>query len=514
MRAAALSGLVQQASDRYDSIIDSWLHSEDLGEREAGITVAGSTGDTAYRDTLMRLLGRKDCESLLPALLDALSRLKVPALNDLVRPYLTHPQTSIRREAVRAYEIHDEETLREAIRLLGDASEEIRELARSKIEEAPYHSGQVLVECLSIPQRRVREGLFALLESLGIKELDVFRFSRSRIQAGYTYLAEAEAVRCLTDSPGRELLMDHLRQEKELQIENVLHVLAVQDPSGQMRIVFRGILSADPRRRANSLEALNDILDESLTRIILPLIESPSPSQTLDAGRKAFPIPKLDSDRGALFERLLTTHGWVTVVLALSLAQDPEEDGVPRERISELTSSENPHICRMAQRLLKGPMEPPSNKENAMETELTIPDKILLLKGIEIFEGLRVRELAAVASVTEEKDYQEGENVIQEGESGDTMYLIIRGEVSVIKGQEEGREIDLDRIHEGDYFGEMALFEDMPRSATIRTLTPIRLLVLHKQVFKEIVTEYPQIALHICKVLSGRIRKLHSRIKT
>jgi CRP-like cAMP-binding protein len=126
-----------------------------------------------------------------------------------------------------------------------------------------------------------------------------------------------------------------------------------------------------------------------------------------------------------------------------------------------------------------------------------------------------VSELAAVASVTEEVDYPVDEIVIREGESGETMYLVIKGEVSVIKGmgEEGGREFELARIGAGDYFGEMALFEDTVRAASIRTAEASRFLVLHKQEFTEIVREYPQIALHICKALSGRLRELHEKIK-
>ena len=148
-----------------------------------------------------------------------------------------------------------------------------------------------------------------------------------------------------------------------------------------------------------------------------------------------------------------------------------------------------------------------------METGISIPDKILRLRGIQIFEGLSVSELAAIASVTEEVVHPVGTVVIKEGEAGESMYMIITGEVSVIKGQEGGSEIELDRILAGDYFGEMALFEDVVRSATIRTEEETRLLVLHKREFAEIVREYPQIALHICKVLSQRIRTLHEKIK-
>jgi CRP-like cAMP-binding protein len=106
-----------------------------------------------------------------------------------------------------------------------------------------------------------------------------------------------------------------------------------------------------------------------------------------------------------------------------------------------------------------------------------------------------------------------GEIVIEEGTSGDTMYLVVKGEVSVLKGRGEETTIELDRISEGDYFGEMALFEDTVRSASIRTEKETRLLVLHKREFTEIVREYPEIALHICRALGSRIRKLHEKIR-
>ena len=69
-----------------------------------------------------------------------------------------------------------------------------------------------------------------------------------------------------------------------------------------------------------------------------------------------------------------------------------------------------------------------------------------------------------------------------------------------------------DELKEGEYFGEMALFEDVVRSASIRTERETRLLVLNKIEFKEIVREYPKIAMNICRILSERIRKLHKKI--
>ena len=148
-----------------------------------------------------------------------------------------------------------------------------------------------------------------------------------------------------------------------------------------------------------------------------------------------------------------------------------------------------------------------------MADEVTISDKIMLLRGIDIFESLSVSELAATVSVVEEIDCSPGEIIIQEGTVGDTMYLVVKGEVSVIKDLGEINEIEIDRIKAGDYFGEMALFEDAVRSVSIRVEEPSSFMVLHKQEFKELVREYPQIALEICKVLSGRIRNLHTKIE-
>ncbi len=148
-----------------------------------------------------------------------------------------------------------------------------------------------------------------------------------------------------------------------------------------------------------------------------------------------------------------------------------------------------------------------------MGDEATISEKIMHLKGIDIFESLSVGELAAIASVAEEIDHPPGEIIMREGQYGDTMYLITRGEVSVIKNMGEMNEVELDRIKAGDYFGEMALFEDTVRSGSIKTEATSSFMVLYKHEFKELVREYPQIALEICKVLSGRIRKLHQKIE-
>jgi ATP/ADP translocase/HEAT repeat protein len=512
VKAYAVIGLFGQDPQKYGKVIDSWLGSEHITERKAGVIAAGGSGDKSYISRLKGLLTEERNVSILPFIFEGLRCLGAEDLNKLALMYFSHPKESVRSAALEVFEITDDETLRETIRLMGDSSEKINKLAKIKIETSSYYNPVVLIERLTAPQRSIREGIFYLFDSLDIKNLDIIKFTNSQIRDAYAYLVEKEALQKLTNGYKTELLIDHLDQERLLKIENLLRVLAVQDKSGTMRIVWRGIFSMDKNQRANSYEALDDLLDKSLSKIMMPLLELSSPSEAIAIGRKKFKLPDFDHDEAAIFRYFLSKEDWLTVVLALHMARGKNAVLADKGLIKELTESKNAHVRQIAQVLLNKQPINSVDKENNMDSGITISDKILHLKGVEIFKDLSVRELAAIASVTEEIVLPEKEIVIREGEYGETMYLIITGDVSVIKDLGGAHEIELDRIGPGDYFGEMALFEDVVRSASIRTERETRLLVLNKLEFKEIVREYPKISMNICRILSGRIRRLHKKI--
>jgi hypothetical protein len=514
VRAHAVIGLYEQDPQRYNGIVDSWLESDHIPERNAGVIAAGASGDKRYVSKLVEMLDREEGDIVLPHILDSLQALESPEVNTLVFPYLSHSSASVRLAALAAFSIDDDDGLRSVIALMDDPSEPVGELAKEKLEASPYLNAQVLVESLNIPGRKIREGIFDLLESLNVKDLDVFRFARTQLEGAYQSLAEAEALRHFPGGWKRDLLIDHLGQKKDAQLENIIRVIAAQDRSGQMRIIWRGISSSDARQRSNSLEALDDVLAPPLSRIFMPILEDIPVSQCLEIGRKNFDLPDLSSNETYLYSHLLVKDDWVTVMLTLYLIASQGLRGLDAGPVRELAESENIHIRQMAQCIVNVEHCEVAEEEDDMDTKISITDKILHLRGIHIFEGLSVSELAAVASVAEVVVYPKDQVVIKEGEPGDTMYLIIKGEVMVIKDLGQVHEIELDSIGAGDYFGEMALFESEARSASIRTLQESRLLVLHKREFSEIVREYPQIALHICKAFSHRIRDLHHKIQS
>lgn len=109
------------------------------------------------------------------------------------------------------------------------------------------------------------------------------------------------------------------------------------------------------------------------------------------------------------------------------------------------------------------------------------------------------------------KVYGDGEAIVRQGEIGDCMYVIQTGQAEVIQGK-EGNEVRLAVLEEGDVFGEMALFERMPRSATVRALGDVRVLTIDKKTFLRRVHEDPSLAFRILQKMSYRIRELDTEL--
>lgn len=105
------------------------------------------------------------------------------------------------------------------------------------------------------------------------------------------------------------------------------------------------------------------------------------------------------------------------------------------------------------------------------------------------------------------KVYRPGEVIVRQGDVGDCMYVIQSGKVEVVK-EKDGKEVRLAELGEGDFFGEMALFEKDVRSATVRPLGEVRVLTVDKKMFLRKIHDDPSLAFMIMKRMSRRIREL------
>ncbi|MBU3953367.1 MAG: cyclic nucleotide-binding protein, partial [Proteobacteria bacterium] len=444
VRGFAAACLYSRDPAQHSPLIRSWLLADNQALRQSGIVSAGLSNDAKYIDTLLGILSEKNIDPIIPDIIIALSRLKARQLNTVIFSYLSYNRQDVRTAALDALEINDDVSLKKAILLLGDNTDPIHEFAKEKIKASEFQNHKLLVESLGLPSTRIRRGLFALLETLDIKEFEILMFAKENLNKSYTYLAMEDSLTHLPENQMRDLAREHLLQKKDLILENIIRVLAIHDQTGRMKTAWRGIFSPDTRQRANAIELLNDILDRNTFNAMLPLLESPTPAIALAEGKKIVKIPKFDTDGKNALSRLLDSEDWVDVLMGLGLIQDDPTRHDAKVKLNALENSINKNILKEVQMILNKTQGTSEDPQRIRSTEITLGEKILLLKEIEIFSGLSAAELAAIAAVTKELDYPEKRTIITQNDVGETVFLIIKGRVEVIMEQADGKEVVLD----------------------------------------------------------------------
>ena len=133
---------------------------------------------------------------------------------------------------------------------------------------------------------------------------------------------------------------------------------------------------------------------------------------------------------------------------------------------------------------------------------MIIVQKILFLRNVSLFTGMPPRELSHLAGIAEEVIYSEGESIIVQDEHGDSMFLIVEGNVLIHRNER-----DLAELKAKDYFGEMSILDGEPRSASATATSDCLLLRIKQADFHEILSQRVQVAMTIIKTLTQRLRE-------
>lgn len=131
-----------------------------------------------------------------------------------------------------------------------------------------------------------------------------------------------------------------------------------------------------------------------------------------------------------------------------------------------------------------------------------------------LFAELDDRELSSLANVAKTRRYAKDDVVFHADESGDVFCLIKEGQVKVTMISPEGKEIILSMLGPGDFFGEMALLDDEPRSATVVATEPLELVTIWRSDFLQILSENFPLTRKILAELSRRLRTASNRIES
>lgn len=258
------------------------------------------------------------------------------------------------------------------------------------------------------------------------------------------------------------------RDRSQRIVNRVFHVLSCLGSRHALMEVRQMLHARDERKRANAVETLASIPHRRYVMPILPLVEYPE-------GRS--PVAELDADRAKLvLEELLGSEDrWVRVgtLLVWTAYRYPLPETVKRER------------DRIVKSVVK---EAFAAAATGQISDFSI-GRVLFLKTTPLFRDLSLDEVWSLDRGFQLKTYEEGEVVCREGEVGNTLYVLYRGQLRVTSSMEEEERY----LTSGSYFGDSGLFGDVPYGATAIADSASQLLCLTKDSFDVLIDILPKL---------------------
>jgi CRP/FNR family transcriptional regulator len=139
-------------------------------------------------------------------------------------------------------------------------------------------------------------------------------------------------------------------------------------------------------------------------------------------------------------------------------------------------------------------------------------EKIIVLNKVPLFSTLKTEDLHRISTIASEEIYEDGDVLFYEGDTGDRLFIVVSGEVLILKNQ-AGKEECLATLKENDFLGELALFDAETRTATACCQGPCTFLVIERNDMEQLAHEYPAIAFGFIKALISRMRNMISSKK-
>jgi len=223
-------------------------------------------------------------------------------------------------------------------------------------------------------------------------------------------------------------------------------------------------------RRANAVEALDNLLAKEHRPLVTLFSEDQTPAQCLR--RLDQPVPSRLGRDGRL----------------RAIATSPEGHYTPWIR-----------MCARAEVGLTPAQLDGSN--NGVAAMLSLIERVLILKTVSIFAGIPDSTLAEVAALLEQQDLAAGAVLFEKGDPGRCLYIIVAGRLRVHDGGHL-----LNELGERDIVGEMAVLDGAMRSATVIAVTPMRVLALSGPELEELLSQVPKVTRRVLAALSGRLR--------
>jgi len=335
---------------------------------------------------------------------------------------------------------------------------------------AVAHLGELLGNC-EVAGTALRE-LRRLRQGQGLEPLDrktTTPLVQEEVGRALRYASVASALRArATASDTRaKWVAGELEGMSAQGLRQTLGLLSLSYDPARIRAVEQGLDSNEVDRQSSAIELLEGMLEYEDAALVVPLCES----RTEEGGGAATETGvQPGGDAAGPIQTLTGDDAWFP--RALGLYASSQNDVAPPRRLDP--------------------------EEQAM---VTLMQKVMILKGSELFRTFSGEELAGIAELAEERFIDQDEVLFHQGDPGDAFYVVVTGSVAVLR---DGRELAVLGPREG--FGEMAILDHEERSATVQAREPSTLLRIDEQSFDRMVDLNPAIAKGMYRVLSRRLR--------
>jgi HEAT repeat protein len=322
-----------------------------------------------------------------------------------------------------------------------------------------------------------------------------------RAQSERIVKSALRAIRAIRVPAAREVLKGELRHRVREIWHSVVAYQLLPEPSG-IPAEFLKVAFADDimRNRRIAFFILELLEDRNVVRRVEKALHSRSKRARGDAlevlshmgNREAASLLVLLHETGPLEDRLPA----VAEILPLAtFVADAVEVG---------RGSESSWIA-MAARAVDSP-------DSSNTYEVGLMERLLALKQVPLFSQLSLEQLEAIQQISSEVEYLANETIMNEGDRGGELYLLIDGKVRIFKDYGTLKEELINTVSAVSYFGEMAALDDRPRSATVVAAERSRMLRLDGESLKELIRQMPEISFEIMRVLTGRVRRAEERL--
>ncbi|MEL7233545.1 MAG: cyclic nucleotide-binding domain-containing protein, partial [Chloroflexota bacterium] len=292
---------------------------------------------------------------------------------------------------------------------------------------------------------------------------------------------------------GDTLLASAFRFDFDELMPSLLKLSIVDVPQTDIESVIYRLKERDPQIIGNVLEILDNVLSSAERAAVIPLFEDRPIDELAEIGRTQF--PDLDESlTDELSHYVESGDDWQKAVALNYILRHPAL-GL---RIGHEVDDSVRHM------VLRQGATDPNNPLNTEERRmLSILEKTVLLNNSTLFHTLNPRELYHIAQITEDVELEAGGRLFEQGDPGNTMYIIVRGQVRIMHGT-----VEIASLGEGEAIGEVALLDQKPRTAAAVAVTDVYLLSIDGDAFFGTISAHVEINRAIMKLLASRVRNL------